>query len=220
MGSFAYCRKPWKGPEYEGGLNGLGSRLLIIGESHYHKCTSDCTDETHRNLTIDVVDAIVSRGLRHAFFTKIANLFGQGDNLAGFWKSVSFYNFLQESFEGPRRQVTGKMRLDQRNQALFFHILRQLQPNRVLVLGKANWDALPSKMRPDGPVICIASQLSVKISGPLHPDNMIAYWYPTHKNGWALTGAINHPSSFGFRPQALRPWIRRFMSFSTTPVAN
>jgi hypothetical protein len=163
----------------------------------------------------------VKNGKSHrAFFTKIANLFGQRDNLASFWKSVSFYNFLQEPLDGPRRRVTEKMRLDQRNQALFFHILRQLQPNRVLVLGKANWDRLPSKLRPQGRVICKESPFALQLPGVLHPDDRNAYWYPTRGSGWALVGAITHPSSFGFRPQGLRPWIKRFMTFPTHPIGD
>jgi len=215
-----YSRRPWKGQRYEDGSNRPGGRLLIVGESHYHRCRPDCTTQTHANLTVNTIQDVVDGDFRHAFFTKVAGLFQQSKDVSGFWKEVAFYNFLQELFEGPRRPVSKEMRLNCENQALFFEILHSLKPDHVLVLGKANWGALPSRPNPKEPVVCKESRLKLELPGGLHEDDVIAYWYPTGGSSWALIGAIQHPSSFGFSARRLCGWIERFRNYPSTPTES
>lgn len=222
QGSFApsngFARKPWIGPRYRSSAaNLLGSHLLIVGESHHHKCDSNCIDKSHEELTTRTVQAIVSGGLRHPFFTKIANLFRCGDDVAGFWNSVSFYNYLQQLFEAPRASVNPRIRLDLANQMLFFRILREVEPNRVLVLGKSNWSAIPSRLVKDGPIACRESPLPLELPGRSHDDDKHAYWYPVGNHGWTLVGAIQHPSSYGFSASELHSWVESFMAFPAAP---
>jgi hypothetical protein len=215
-----YSRKPWKGLDYECESNQNGGKIMIVGESHYHKCNVDCTTKLHANLTIRTVQGIVDGEFRHTFFTKIASLFGEGKNVSGFWEKVAFYNFLQELLEKPRSPVTKEMRQNSKNQKLFFEMLRILKPNYVLVLGKANWQFLPSRPSTNKPVICKESRFALNLPGRLHIDEINAYWYPTGESSWALVGAVQHPSSYGFSSTQLRPWIQRFQNYPSNPIAE
>jgi|ERR1039458_5482860 hypothetical protein len=166
------------------------------------------------------VQDVVDGEFRHTFFTNIASLFGEGKNVSEFWGKVAFYNFLQELLEKPRSLVTKEMRQNSNNQTLFFEMLCKLKPDYVLVLGKANWQFLPAMLSKNKPVICKESPLKLELPGRLHEDEIKAYWYPTGVNSWALIGAVQHPSSYGFSAKKLRPWVKRFQNFPSNPIAD
>jgi hypothetical protein len=72
--------EPWRGTDYETGIN--GRRILILGESHYHSCEEEegCNDETakeahHRNLTFNVIDQWKNKPHRSPLSYRVPELF-------------------------------------------------------------------------------------------------------------------------------------------------
>ena len=132
---------PWVGCNYEHGRGPNHRKLLVVGESHY--CNPDeLNNGAHHGFTIQCIEEISAEKWRHRFFTAIVQMI-EGcqrweTDLAKFWESIAFYNFLQECLEGPKAPVTDQMILKGRD--IFPSILENLKPDCVLVLSGRAWD--------------------------------------------------------------------------------
>ncbi|NCT66558.1 MAG: hypothetical protein GXC76_02825 [Rhodanobacteraceae bacterium] len=144
--------EPWIGSKYRGD-NRFGVRVLVLGESHYGD-----KSETRRTVTTEVVRWL-AQDERHAFFTKISKvLLGLDkttwidDEVRGeVWEHVAFYNYIQE-FVSTDSRVSPLDEMWAAAPAPFLHVLSELEPNVVLVLGKRLSAHLPKI--PDGVEIC------------------------------------------------------------------
>lgn len=146
---------------YEKGLR--GQRLLILGESHYKPTNSDDHREFKKEFPLD--DSSYTRWIFRDHFTceeqrNWHRLFDQTlDGLLAFsksgrpdpvqaaraWRRVAFANYVQ-TFVGDgkhKRPDTNDFKSDTAKSGLRA-LIRELRPNRVLILGKQNWDGIPN----------------------------------------------------------------------------
>lgn len=133
--------RPWVGPTF-GACCVVPCRVLVLGESHYSENAEEPADFTHR-LTAGYLAGTV----RHRFWTTVARLaLGRAATFAeraSFWREVAFYNYVQE-IVGPGSRVRPSPAAWEGARAPFERVLARLQPEAVLVLGKALWSNVPS----------------------------------------------------------------------------
>jgi hypothetical protein len=179
MWSEAVVVHPWVGTLYAAPLH-FKHRTLILGESNY-----TTPDKFNSSLVIDCVlddvntDENVERDTAGfcRFSTKTRRvIFGPSKSLkpSDFWSDIVFYNFVQ-SCVGDKARMRPTDEMWKRSVSAFSEVMEMLQPARVLVLGKANWDNL---------LRCISHE---KVS-PYFADIVVAS--KTYRAGF-----INHPSS-------------------------
>src|SRR5437764_13369456 len=97
--------QPWVGRSYEEGIQ--GKRLLLLGESNYHR--TDVPDADYSKIVCENVDECAIKG-RVRFFTKAAKLvlMGSGlkrisrDDIVDLWHRVLFTNYVQKVFTNDR----------------------------------------------------------------------------------------------------------------------
>lgn len=143
QGKSAFFR-PWLGNAYQ--TQGLaGTRLLILGESHYG---DDRNDEVPDPETTN----LVVRG--HLANPTSFRLFGSVEQLITgvrlhdpaardeFWQRVIFCNLVQRLLRS-RKAEHRPVRADwEAGRRAFVHTLREHRPDAVLVLGVGTWNAL------------------------------------------------------------------------------
>ena len=80
---------PWVGEHYDD--SNLGSRLLVLGESHYRWVGMP----DKRELT--TIEALKASRHKHSFWRGLASLIGTHGRLEGssLWDHVAFYNYVQ-----------------------------------------------------------------------------------------------------------------------------
>lgn len=177
---------PWVGRNYDLGCGPNQRRLLVVGESHY--CDPDrFANGLHQGFTIDCVEGISSDEWRHRFFTAIVQMVEGRErwevDLAEFWESIAFYNFIQECLEGPKASVTEQMLRNGRN--VFPAILEQLQPDCMLVLSGRAWDYWIDGWSESAP-------LSV------NNQDYACREFARADGGTTFCTWVYHPASFGF----------------------
>ena len=185
---------PWIGENYNtGGI--FPKRILALGESHYCRdktcdratCenTSDCRDFTEK---------IIKKFLDPNDYDKWMNTYTKFERslLGGYtdkkakkriWDSISFYNYLQYSLEGPREKNVPS---DAYQKAItpYYQVLDYLEPEIIIVWGKQLWKQLPRDDR------WISSD-TIKTNGI-----SIENGYYKLSNGYkARVFPVNHPSS-------------------------
>jgi len=135
---------PWIGPRYTN--EGLGgTRLLVLGESHYGE-----EESPQSSFTKDVVRSLVYGG-RHAFFTMIAKLVvgrGGGNYIPQSERQwvfgrIAFYNYIQSlAGKGPNGTVTDSMWKDAKRP--FLDVVEVTGPDAILIVGKGLGKHVPS----------------------------------------------------------------------------
>jgi hypothetical protein len=208
--------KSWRGDDYKLGIG--GQQILILGESHYHDCNEDpsCREEPdgfersrrHTELTRDVVRWWKDNPHRSPLSHQLPKLFNM--DKPQFWASVAFYNYLQAIVGSRARMRPSEDHwASSENVAALQETLSDLQPDRILVLGKKLWQYLPSKVplaRPpeDEPGLLVSNDM-----GSYDEVDRKCYWYYTRSDKKALAMPIMHPSAPRF---VTKDWIE--------PVAN
>ncbi len=229
------CFLPWIGARYKTGIAG-GLKLLILGESHYHDprlCTRHtegecvwCAAARDGSFTKLAVERLALER-EHRFFKTIRRFFeqiddGEASQIAGeFWPHVSFYNYVQFLMDGPRQTLSSIRRLAPEHDASLVQVLRELRPDRVLVLGKANWLGLPCVRRTENvPVLeCMADERLplARAMGRLPQRAAQCVWIRGGAGQtWSLTGAVKHPG-YGLTMSEWQGWVREFMSAEHGP---
>ncbi|MDU0460990.1 MAG: hypothetical protein RW306_19845 [Geobacteraceae bacterium] len=197
MFEFTDCVKylPWIGEAYNDGFN--GTRILVIGDSHYGKAPGKECD-----FTCDVLQMHLSGKQRISFFTNIARAITgvPNDELdqEEFWKCVAFYNYVQESVEEARSRPTAEQGVSA--QVTFEEIINKLQPDKIIMLGNFVWDMTPSSGY-EGESVC--SDVTDK--------RMRTWHYPIESGKIIFTGKMEHPSSGGFSGDAWHPVVKKFL---------
>jgi hypothetical protein len=216
--------KPYKGKNYNVGWK--GKRTLIIGESHHHESHSGpkcdwCRAIANGELTKFAVEELgIKRNSK--IFGKIRQVLGD-DSSGGenFWNAVAFYNYQQNVLEGPKVPVAERVRLGKKNVAAFIEVANTLKPERLLILGKANWRYFPSQATTGfGDRIRTQPENSIPLDplmGELVEGERVAYWYSVDNGRWMLVGAIKHPSSVGFSARRWQKWASRFLDAPDSP---
>lgn len=153
---------PFVGDKYRDSRYGV--RLLVLGESHYGGEEDDAPDFTQ----MVIRKYAYTPGL--PFFSKLTNVLrGHTDwpteeERREAWRHVAFYNFVQE-FVGNDSRIAPTPAMWREAQAPFVEVVRQLEPDVILVLGVRLWnnvDALPPT-------------LPVEWCGVKHPSGGMAY---------------------------------------------
>lgn len=198
MFNFGTCVRyfPWIGEYYEAGLN--GTKVLVIGDSHYGKAPGD-----EQNFTRDVLQMHLSGEQRINFFTNIARaITGEPNSILDqnvFWKFISFYNYVQGAVGEARARPSTTQGIDA--QEAFEEILDRLQPDKILILGNFVWDMTPSNGHEGKPIQAKDSD-----------KTMATWYYPTRSGKVIATGKLEHPSSGGFSGDAWHPVVKLFLS--------
>lgn len=190
----------WEGQSYPtGGI--FGTRVLIVGESTY---AADGKDTSQYNILM-ATDHI--GGLRDAFRTKLIRSFLNTNNegqheIAAFWNSVCYLNYIKRPLHGPRRAPTESMWVEFKQP--LDKILTELRPNLLVALGYRMWSAWlrepPCRMLL-GPIIDGAGRdrsLYFQASDGIHRT---------------LSYSLRHPSS-GFSWRKEHPFLMRAIEAS------
>ena len=132
---------PWIGERFSASN---GTRLLILGESHYGDAKGETPD-----LTRNCVSQHASRTWNHRFFTMLTQLVTGEDHFLvdrqAFLAKVSFYNYVQRSVA----DSWGVAPSDDdfaRNESALRAVIERLNPTHVLVCSWRLWDNLPSTL--------------------------------------------------------------------------
>jgi hypothetical protein len=168
--------RPWKGETYEAPKI-LPYKTLILGESNY----TDNPEKFDENIVIDCVLEDINGQQDPQGFGKFATktrrvIFGRDTKMEPdvFWGNVAFYNFVQFLVGNQARQrPTEEMWVN--SIPAFEELITELKPERILVLGLANWRNL---------IFHIAHQQKSEHSAILSVGT-----------NSVLAGYINHPSS-------------------------
>ncbi|GHT54243.1 hypothetical protein AGMMS49982_18600 [Bacteroidia bacterium] len=143
---------PWVGENYATkGYN--GKKILVLGESHY--CDDGCKTCGSEKCTITC--SVMERFLeykqgKHTFnpkedrwmntLTRFTNgVTGNQSDVADFWNSVVFYNFVQKAMKSRKDKPTKE---DFKNShPAFFEVLEKYQPDIIIVWGNKLWHGMP-----------------------------------------------------------------------------
>ena len=171
---------PWIGEKYAT-PNLFPFRLAILGESNYTSA-----DNFHSQLVIECVRCHLGKnddGNFSRFATKIKRLaFIEAVEANEFWNNVAFYNFVQELVgESARQRPTDEMW--QESIPAFYEFLEEVRPQRLWVLGKANWMNLLSHVshtQVDSHTILLPVDRGIIASYTNHPSSSFKYsdWRP------------------------------------------
>lgn len=137
---------PWIGGKYFRPFR-FKHKTLILGESNYtevNKFSSRLVIECVENdCTTNPSEERDTSGFCK-FATKIRRtVFGHNEqiNPNDFWQDVAFYNFVQ-SRVGDKARIRPTPEMWQESAPAFFEVVSMLRPDRLLVLGKRNWNNL------------------------------------------------------------------------------
>lgn len=133
---------PWVGPKYNS--DGLaGTRLLVLGESHYGQ-----SEDLRPGFTRDVIRRNVYQG-RHSFFTVLTKLllnqkagFIRQKNREFIWDRIAFYNYVQ-GMAGTGARDSVPKNLWETSQEAFYSVVKAVRPNALLIVGKTLRKHLP-----------------------------------------------------------------------------
>jgi hypothetical protein len=215
---------PWCGKVYQKGIS--GQRVLILGESHYHSCEKDpnCTDEAgrnirHRNLTHDMVDHWKDHSHSSPVSHRIPELFGMSK--AEFWESVAFYNYLQTFAGSGARERPNDDQWNEDSASAFQTVLDHLQPDRIMVLGKATWTNLPSSLTTLFAAPIPDDRLHIQNGiGFRNEADSVAYWYSSSSGKLALAMPIMHPSAVSFSGSDWKAYVDSWLKLNSPPIAG
>lgn len=170
---------PWVGERYRSPLH-FKYKTLILGESNFtesHKFRSNLVIEcVLSDMETDSSEERDTTGFCR-FSTKIRRIiFGRCETIGSnsFWQDVAFYNFVQ-SLVGDKARIRPTLEMWQEAVPAFIEIVSKLKPDRIFVLGKANWKNLLEHIEHE-----VIDQFVVKLK---------------IGSEFVTAGYVNHPSS-------------------------
>lgn len=175
---------PWVGKKYKS-PSIFKYKTLILGESNYTNDPSQFNKDMVYNCIQDDLTGGDPGGFCR-FSTKIRRIiFGRESTIEPkeFWDNAAFYNFVQFLVGSEARQRPAP---DQWKNSIpaFEEIVSELKPDRVLVLGLANWKNLTfyieNEKTSDHTAILNVCNYSVVAGYINHPSSSIRYatWQP------------------------------------------
>jgi hypothetical protein len=196
--------KPWvQGPYWNEPV-----RTLVIGDSHYGQdaraATSEFTSQMVRELAIETPIP---------FFTRIAammnnKILGSESERNSFWRSVAFYNYLQE-LAGEVAGVPVSYERFADSDAAFREVLRKLKPDLAIVLGHRVWNHMD---------VCDAAKDKPLRTKGVDDRYLEAWQYATPDGNSTLVFHVKHPSrgfTFGKFHPLYREAVRRVSKTSS-----
>ena len=150
--------KPWIGKNYlTHGYNGI--KIFLLGESHYCGDCESCHDygsEKCKKTTIKVVEDFLNyksgNGVHKHYittYTRFTDIFiGKkisNDELINFWNSIVFYSYVQIAMDTPRQAPS--MEDFETGDEAFVEVMRELQPDIIIVWGNRLWEKMPDSFR-------------------------------------------------------------------------
>lgn len=181
---------PWVGEKYENPVN-LLHKTLVIGESNYTEpgkfntvLVKNCV---LNDLSTDLTERDTTGFCR--FSTKLRRtIFGRDETIGpnNFWQDVAYYNFVQK-LVGDKPRVRPTQKMWEESVPLFEEVVSKLEPSKVFVLGKANWQNLLAHIKHET-VDPFTARLEVDsksfAAGYInHPSSSLSYnqWHPIAK---------------------------------------
>jgi len=217
---------PWIGDGYKAGIE--GKRVMILGESLYHSCEDDLRcrdadqsrrDALHREFNQAFIADCTNYPHSSPLSYRVPELFAMDKR--EFWPRVSFYNYLQ-TFAGPKARVRpGEDQWCSVESAIAFQeALDELEPDRVLVLGRKLWTYLPS----DPKVLASSPEPEPRLPVPNPGRNysgvdLHCYWYRCKSGQAALLMPVMHPSAPRFAIENWTDAVARWLRFDEMPGA-
>lgn len=200
--------KPWIGDDYHSGSKiGLPCTLMLLGESHYGG-----REKFYPDFTKCVIREYVRGDRMHRYFTTLQKaVLGSETNPKCLWRSVAFYNFIQDLLEKPRAKPEDHMW--ERATSPFRNVLECLHPTHVIACGFRLWDHLPGdegfwKSAPEDERN-IMEFLPKKFDTQKHKDRGWSGRYQ-HEKGECLIVKIKHPS-VAFSWREWHPMLKHFL---------
>ncbi|WP_162559727.1 hypothetical protein [Methylobacterium radiodurans] len=180
----------WKGDDYGNSCSLLGDfRLLILGESNYSDAPIGTYDD---QITQNVMKRVLA-GERFTFYNKLSRLVVNGGQTwltqtesVKFWQSVAFYNFVPMiAANKPRQRPPAQLWVGDAPR-LFLEVVRELQPEGILVCGSDTWHHLPPGIPSDRRYQSSEQWWSTKEfdTGAEHPAIALPIHHPS-KPGWS-----------------------------------
>lgn len=195
---------PFVGENYEHGISfdkdgnlvlgtkeNPGKKVLVLGESHY--CDEELSDEELSSFTREVLDCYLNSEERYRWmstFVKferaLSNTVTNVEDSKSIWNHLIFYNYLQLLLRGAR--MAGDSEDYEEAKTPFFAILKQYQPDYIIVWGRRLFDNLPYENGVEGkcmPIININSwsykigDKMIKVLPIYHPSVGFSwdYWH-------------------------------------------
>lgn len=183
----AKLARAWIGTRWGESNNSLrGLRLLVLGESHYHRTMPIGSDMP------DMTEHVVAQHLKHSqhrFFKRIEGLAARSfssSSSSDFWHSIVFYNYVPYVAANRPRQRPPEWMWGGAAPALFASVLKEVRPQAVLVCGTELWRRMP---------VGLGERLDAYQAGG-------RAWrereYEVELPARAMAAHIPHPSSFGW----------------------
>jgi hypothetical protein len=179
--------KPWVGQKYTS-PSLFTFKTLVLGESNYIEAGKFSPDIVV-NCVKDAIDGTDPSGFGRFSTKTIRIIFGAETKVTAkeFWSNVAFFNFVQYSVgEESRVRPTESMWSD--SVAAFEDAALKLRPDRLLVLGAANWQNLRSHVSHRDinayqTELQITPTFSVLAGYVHHPSSSLRYetWHPIAK---------------------------------------
>ena len=195
---------PFVGENYEHGISfdkdgnlvlgtkeNPGKKVLVLGESHH--CDEELSDEELSSFTREVLDCYLNSEERYRWmstFVKferaLSNTVTNVEDSKSIWNHLIFYNYLQLLLRGAR--MAGDSEDYEEAKTPFFAILKQYQPDYIIVWGRRLFDNLPYENGVEGkcmPIININSwsykigDKMIKVLPIYHPSVGFSwdYWH-------------------------------------------
>jgi hypothetical protein len=182
----------------------LGTRLLVVGESHYEE--PPLWVEDGRTLPNSYTSGIIEDwGLRperrHVFFAGVFECLtaerwvNDPGRLSAFWNSLLFYNYIQRLVKGGARNAPSPADWAI-SHPQFRPVLEVLKPDAMLVLGRRLWRNMEDE---DAILRESSNPLETVVGYRLSDGRMVP------------TMHIRHPSSAGFNGVELSGRVRAFV---------
>lgn len=191
---------PWVGSNYSKGFNGV--KTLVLGESHYQWASAGDIN-AWPTVTQTLVQDQINGDYTKAFWTKIAITFLNHspciEEKGEFWRSVAFYNYVQESAGDGPRQAPAEKSWDLSVTA-FQKVIEDLSPEFMVVLGDRLMRRLPSLGRIPGTPISDAPRTTT--------------WIYSLGNVPTFAYGIMHPSR-GFNGRSWHPHVLTAINYAS-----
>lgn len=183
---------PFVGPEYEAGID--GSRVLLLGESHYREDGAENSPEITRPFTNETFGDRILPARNSGdgrFFAPIDRILTGSASpspaeAADAWKRIAFSNLVQE-FAGERAGERPSSRQFKEGSVRILKAFEILRPDVILVLGREAWTRFDAGFHRAELASFVA-----EVGPRYHREREV--WELRYQGGVALMTWIYHPS--------------------------
>jgi hypothetical protein len=120
------------------------SKILFVGESHYHDPQSSNKNVEKKEFTRMIVDEMAICNFQYGspFFNRISELFNLVSR-ADLWDQTSFYNFIQRPMNKGEKAIQGVIERPSKvdfvgGWEIFFEVIKNTQPDYCIFFGNTS----------------------------------------------------------------------------------